>query len=312
MKMIFNKKGIENKNVRELEKGENMRKIQSKKTIENNEYNYDSTNDSGNFTPLKDSICTADKFSSKLPVTGLYGAPHMGVNTNLHGYKNNINSFNNDIVIILTSTVFVNENKICIYQKNKNERIKTYLESIEQWLYNTSFKIILVENSGYNFNELNNEKELFKHRFEVISFDEKTLKESKYLLNNDSKGASEIFSINYAFYNSKLIKKTDFIIKITARYYIPEFYEYIKNYDLQKYDCLTQNDTDRCEMVGCHYKHFANFFNVLLLDKDKKYNGHIEAVWKFRTTLYKNILRCKIFNIKETQRGGLDETFTTI
>jgi hypothetical protein len=31
------------------------------------------------FTPLKNSIRTADEFSSKLPVTDLYGAPLKGV-----------------------------------------------------------------------------------------------------------------------------------------------------------------------------------------------------------------------------------------
>jgi ubiquinone/menaquinone biosynthesis C-methylase UbiE len=45
-----------------------------------NSYNND-------FTPLKNSIRTADEFSSKLPVTDLYGAPHRGANSNLHWYK---------------------------------------------------------------------------------------------------------------------------------------------------------------------------------------------------------------------------------
>ena len=39
------------------------------------------------FTHLKNSIRTAVEFSSKLPVTDLYGAPHMGVDSNLHWYK---------------------------------------------------------------------------------------------------------------------------------------------------------------------------------------------------------------------------------
>jgi hypothetical protein len=41
------------------------------------------------FTPLKNSIRTADEFSSKLPVTHLYGAPHSGANSNLRWYKKN-------------------------------------------------------------------------------------------------------------------------------------------------------------------------------------------------------------------------------
>jgi len=37
---------------------------------------------------------------------------------------------NNKITIILTTTVNVNLNKICVFQKDKNERVQTYLKSI--------------------------------------------------------------------------------------------------------------------------------------------------------------------------------------
>ena len=39
------------------------------------------------FTHLKNSIRTVVEFSSKLPVTDLYGAPHRGADSNLHWYK---------------------------------------------------------------------------------------------------------------------------------------------------------------------------------------------------------------------------------
>jgi hypothetical protein len=41
--------------------------------------------------------------------------------------------------------------------------------------------IVLVDNSGYKYEELKNEKEEFKDRFEVISFIENQLEEAKYL-----------------------------------------------------------------------------------------------------------------------------------
>ena len=47
------------------------------------------------FTPLKNSIRTADEFSSKLPVTDLYGAPRRGADSNLHGYKKPIHNKKN-------------------------------------------------------------------------------------------------------------------------------------------------------------------------------------------------------------------------
>jgi hypothetical protein len=52
-----------------------------------------------------------------------------------------------------------------------------------------------VENSGYTFPELDEEKQLYKQRFEVITLDETI--EPSHLRNDVSKGASEIFSIHY-------------------------------------------------------------------------------------------------------------------
>jgi hypothetical protein len=214
--------------------------------------------------------------------------------------------------LILTSTVCVNLKKGYLYQTNKNERLKTYLKSILKWLEKTNFNIVLVENSGYAYDELNDEKEKYKHRFEVISFLESDLENAKYLENDISKGSSELFSINYAYDNSRLVKQSNFIIKITARFFIPELEEYLSNYDLDVYDCLTQSNRLRCEMVGSHSKNFAYIFNLSMINKNGKFRDYVEGIWKERTSDFENILICKEFNIETTQRGGLNQTFDTI
>jgi hypothetical protein len=162
------------------------------------------------------------------------------------------------------------------------------------------------------FHELDKEKELYNNRFEVITFTENQLEEAKYLENNDSKGASEVFSIDYAFRHSTLIKPSHFIIKITARYFIPELEEYLSTFDLNTYDCLTQNNRNRCEMVGSHYNNFLQIFNIKLINRYNQYEWHIENIWKMRTSYYKNILICKEFKINKTIRGGFFEYFYTI
>jgi hypothetical protein len=210
--------------------------------------------------------------------------------------------------IILTSTVNINSNLTCLFQKNQNERINTYVKSVLQWLNNTNFNIILVENSGYNFGELENEKKIFSDRFEVITFNDDDFKTSEYYTIPHifvAKGSHETFAINYAYTHSKLIKSKvpEFIIKITARFFIPGLQEYLSLFNLNKFDCLTQNDIDRCEMVGCHRKHFSHMFNNHLLINNT-FSGHVEAVYKYRTSFYKKILRCVVFPIEETQRGG--------
>ena len=39
----------------------------------------------------------------------------------------------------------------------------------------------------------------------------------------EAKGQHEMYSIQYAIQNSKFIKESDYIIKLTGRYFIPEF-----------------------------------------------------------------------------------------
>ena len=211
----------------------------------------------------------------------------------------------NNTTIILTSTVNVNLAKSHIFQKNVDSRLETYLKSILQWLNKTSFNIVLVENSGYTFDELNNEKDIFKDRFEVISFKESEMQQANYLKINDSKGSSEVFAIDYAYQHSKIIHSSNFIIKITCRYFIPELEEYLSNFDLNNYDCLTQNNRDRCEMVGAHYNNFTFIFGLSAY-------FHIERIWKERASMCDNILVCKEFKIEKTQRGGLNEFFETM
>ena len=219
-----------------------------------------------------------------------------------------------DVLIILTATVNVNLNKDFLFQTNKTDRINIYIKSVLNWLKNTNFNIILIDNSGYEFNELHIEKYNYRHRFNVITFNESTLLEAQYLKNNKSKGASEIFAINYAYKYiiNKLNPTKLFIIKITARFFIPELESYLNTYKLNDFDCLTQYNKNRCEMVGSHYKNFSDIFNIHLINENSQYDNHIENIWKMRTSKYTNVLICKEFNIEQTQRGGLNQKYDTI
>jgi hypothetical protein len=211
-------------------------------------------------------------------------------------------------IIILTSTVHVNFKNCCLVQIDKNERLETYMKSIVQWLNKTNFKIILVENSGYTFPELEEEKQKYSDRFEIITFNEEEVPEAKYLQYSNSKGARELFAINYAVRQSKIILEHTFIIKITARFFIPELETYFSSFNFDNFDCLKQNDSLRCEIVGCHVKHFSHVFDPLL----KRLDGWVEREYDFRIAQYRNVLVCKKFQIKKTQRGGGAEFYTDI
>lgn len=207
--------------------------------------------------------------------------------------------------IILTSTVNVYENIDVTFQKDPESRLRTYLRSVLNWLNNTNFNIVLVENSGYNFDELREEKEKFKDRFEVIVFDETGLDDC--IKHAVSKVTHELFAINYVFNHSKLIRSSNFIIKVTARFYIPGFEEFLNEYDLNQYDCLVQSDRGRCEVVGSHRRNFSAVFEMYT-------NAEIiaEFLWMERTSKYANILTCNTFQIDETPRGGASHSYNTI
>jgi len=216
----------------------------------------------------------------------------------------------NKITILLTTTVYVHNHKCYLHQTKWEDRRNTYLKSIQQWLQKTNFNIVAVENSGYKFKELDELLKKYKSRFEFIGFSESELQEATFLNNNNSKGASEVFSINYAFQRSTLLQSAEFIIKVTGRYFISELQEYLANFNISTYDGLTQDDNNKCEIVGCHAKHFKNVFDNNLLDEHGNYTGHVEFVYRYRLSKYPNVIKCKIFTIQPTQRGGTPEIYS--
>jgi hypothetical protein len=181
------------------------------------------------------------------------------------------------VTILLTCTVNTGKNINSLVQTDSQERKRMYLSSIKNWLEKTSFNIVVVDNSNYTFPEITN-----TNRFEKISYSEDSLPEpSKTILENDpSKGTHELYAINYAFDNSKLLKKSDFIIKVTGRYFIPDLIKYIK-YPLP--DFIRQNNPTRCEIVGCKKKWFRYLFNPKLEYQNNEYNNDfIEIIYKRR------------------------------
>jgi hypothetical protein len=140
----------------------------------------------------------------------------------------------NIVSIILTCTV--NVTSLSSFQVNKQDRINTYLRSIKKWLTNTKFNIIVVENSGYDFKELIEDQNKFKDRFEIITFIEKPENYPTFQMHLESKGGLEINSIHYAYNNSRFLQKSTFIIKITGRFFIKDFENFLNKLHI-KLDC---------------------------------------------------------------------------
>lgn len=201
------------------------------------------------------------------------------------------------VVILLTTTVNV-QDKCYLVQTDPEERKAIYQKSIRKWL-KTNFKILLVENSGYNFDEF---KENVSDKFEIITFNENVLPEASYLKGNNSKGASELFSINYALKHSK-IYNNEFIIKVTGRYFIPDFEDYLNKINVESFDAVIQNDQTSCEIIGCKYQFINKLFNQNSTINKIPIN-HIEFLYKHRISQIDKIVILKSLFIEPTQMGG--------
>ena len=222
--------------------------------------------------------------------------------------------------VILTSTVYINPKKRFIFDTEAGSRLNTYLNSIKQWLDKTNFKIVVVENSGYKYPDLDDYIEKYKERFEIVSFKESEITDETFdsvgaqavRLQEDylytSKGTSEMFAIYYAYLNSKLIKTTDFIIKVTCRYFVKGLESFLLKSNIDDYLVLRQNSPDNCEIVGVNINNFEDIFMPAhFRNSDGKWHHHIENVYKDRIlTKFSEdkVLVCDVFQIEPTQQGG--------
>jgi len=225
-----------------------------------------------------------------------------------------------NVLIILTSTVNVNHYKHFLHQRNTTERLECYLKSIKQWLEKTTLKICVVENSGYTFPELSEYVTKYNDRFEILTFNEFTLpNELQHLVYNPSKGASEMYSIIYAFNKTKFRQNINFVIKITARYFISDFEKFLININISNrtkhigiHDNknmiigLRQQNNIRCEIIGIHFLFFDILFSLNLSDEDGIFYPHVEKIYENRLNLFnpENIIDCPKFEIEPTQMGG--------
>ena len=206
-----------------------------------------------------------------------------------------------NIVLLMTTTVNIFQNVSWLSQRNKQERLKMYGKKIMKWLNKTNLKIVVVENSGHNF------KDLTKHisnRFEIVSF--KYSDDQKKIMNKYiAKGQHEIFALNYACNNSKLVKECDYVIKITGRYFVPNL-ESILNKELNKnpkIDFIRQTslwrNMNRCEIVGCSKNNINKLFYFPLK------NDMMEQEMMDRMVKSKNILNLPVMKLDEKTKQGV-------
>ena len=83
---------------------------------------------------------------------------------------------------------------------------------------------------------------------------------------------------------------------------------------MDKYIALNQKDINECQMIGVNLKYFYNIFYPVLLNKEGKYEPHVEYIYKERILGIspEKIIRCPLFIIYPTMGGGNDRMFYNI
>ena len=208
-----------------------------------------------------------------------------------------------NIVIILTTTVHTPKHISWLKQRDSLERKKMYENVIKLWLDKSNFKIVVVENSGCRFDIPKNDN------LEILSFQYPP--EHKSILDQmEAKGQHEMYSLQYACLHSKFISQSDFMIKITGRYFIPKLEEYLKINLKNDIECIRQSTRwrkmNRCELVGCHRRIIDKIFYFPLQD------DMMEQEMMDRMKAYTNILNLPPLLLHQPTRQGVGHLIKNI
>ncbi|MCC9166152.1 hypothetical protein [Pontibacter harenae] len=132
----------------------------------------------------------------------------------------------NNPVVLLTGTIDP-QNMIFTKITDKDFRKNQYIDSIKFWLKETKCKIIFVENSNNDISPYF-EDALNSFRLEILCFNGNTYSREV------GKGYGELLCIEYALKNSKILKTSNFVFKITGRHKVLNFLPFFERYDKNK------------------------------------------------------------------------------
>lgn len=126
--------------------------------------------------------------------------------------------------ILLTSCIYIADYAVKLI--DPTERISYTLESIEKWLHIApGASLVVCDSSGFDFSDLVKEK-FPHHPIESLNF-----MADKSLVKYHGKGYGEGEIIRYALENSHYLKQADFFAKCTAKLWVENFNECLKEWN---------------------------------------------------------------------------------
>jgi hypothetical protein len=129
-----------------------------------------------------------------------------------------------NVVILLTACVNPDGMTKTVLQ-NCDTRLSQYKEALRFYLTRTSYKIVVVENTLFDFSD-NYQSQVNDGRLEYLTFEGNEYDKSL------GKGYGEALIIKYAFENSKFINAADCIVKITGRLKVLNINTLMKNIEI--------------------------------------------------------------------------------
>jgi len=134
------------------------------------------------------------------------------MNNKMNKFQSNLH--NTKICILLTATV---DPKGVVFMKRSDPAVREndYVNSVKKWIENTSYSILFCENSGYDIHKIEKiMRNCVNRKTESLKFD------GQNFPREFGKGYGELLTIKYAVQHSKLVKHSDYIIKVNGRYFI--------------------------------------------------------------------------------------------
>lgn len=142
---------------------------------------------------------------------------------------------------------------------NYKEREKQYIEAITKWK-KLNLPIIFCDNSNYTSDVINYLFRTSPNNHEYL----------KYLSKNSihGKGSGEAELLDYVFKNSTLIHESDYICKVTGRYYIKNFRKILK---------FVNSDKNNISIYSNISKYLTWVDSRFFIFKKEFYNNYLNA-----------------------------------
>lgn len=154
-------------------------------------------------------------------------------------------------------------------RRSEHDRLNDYIYSFKKWCKSPYIKdIIFIENTGYDLSFFREYSKYYpKKKIEIISTDKNNSFDKKL-----GKGYGEYLCFNEIIKKSNLIKKNNFFLKISGRYFVKNLKEFIQVFLKNKPDMYV-NLKDNLKFADSHiFGGSTIFFSKYILPNVKKIN----------------------------------------